>query len=67
MVLHVTTNCLASIAIRHLVVEGSSRWVLERNLTRRCNLVHIKRYAINLPVTPADSIDMVDHGLYFYV
>lgn len=62
VVLHATTNCRASVAIRHLVIEGSSQWVLGRNLTRTFNLVHIVRHSIDLPVTPVNSIDMIDHG-----
>lgn len=46
---------------RHLVIQGSSEWLIVRSLTRRCDLRHISCPAIHLPtLTPADCISMIN-------
>lgn len=57
-VLHFTSSCLASVAIRHLPIEDSSLWVPGRNLTRRWNLMRIKRHALDFSVTSSHALDM---------
>lgn len=57
------------ISIRHIVVEGSSPWVLWRNITRKCDLVHMEGHYIRFPPINriSDSMTMIDHNIHSYV
>ncbi len=56
------------INIRHIVIEGSSQWVVGRNVTRRSNLNHIEQNAIAFIVgNSQDTITMIDHEFLSYI
>ena len=68
VVLFATTDNGNSISIRHLVVSGSSQWIVGRNLTRRCNIEYIGRNAIRLPtIKPTDYIQMYEFYMHSHV
>ena len=37
------------ISIRHLVLDGSSQWVIGRNVLRHCNIMQLHDYALIIP------------------
>ncbi len=39
----------SNINIRHIVIEGSSQWVVGRNVTSKCDIVHSNGNYLNLP------------------
>ena len=58
------------ISIRHVVVDGSSPWVLGRNITRKCDIVHIGGNFIRFPPSSdgvSDTLTMIDFDLHRYV
>lgn len=50
----------------NMVIEGSSLWLLRRNIIRKCNLINILIHAIDISVSSIDSIDIIEHGHHFY-
>lgn len=67
VVLSATTNQGTIVNIRHLVIEGSSQWVVGRNVSRHCNIDHIYRNALILPASLESYISLVDHGFHSYI
>lgn len=64
----VRTNSGSLASIRHLVIEGSSLWLIGRNVTRRCDILHIDCNRIRLSRTPnEDYIDMKDHNQHSHI
>lgn len=64
----VQTNSGALASIRHLVIEGSSLWLIGRNVTRRCDILHINTNRIRLSRSPnEDYIDMKDHNQHSHI
>lgn len=57
------------VSICHLVVEGSSQWILGRNFTRKCNHIHINDNRLQLPSIFGrnDYISMVDKDTHSFV
>ena len=58
------------ISIRHVVVDGSSPWVLGRNITSKCDIVHIGGNFIRFPPSSdgvSDTLTMIDFDLHSYV
>jgi len=58
-----------TIWIRHLIIEGSSQWVVGRNVTRYCNIIHIGENKLCLPPSEVgnDSISLVNEDLHCYI
>lgn len=54
--LSAVTNNGKPVSIRHLVIEGSSQWILGRKVIRKCHILHIGRHAPELPVSSPDSM-----------
>lgn len=52
-----------TVTICHLIIEGSSQWIIGRNVTRKCN---VERIATNTLILPdkEDSISLVDYDLH---
>lgn len=66
--LSIRTNSGNLITIRHLVIEGSSQWVIGQNVTRRSNIIHIGKTVIEIPyLKPAEEISMVDLDDHSYI
>ena len=69
--LNATTDEGVSVRIRHLIIEGSSQWVIGRNVTRYCDIVHIKNNLLQIPAldggTQHLSISLVDYDLHSYI
>ncbi len=56
------------VKITHLVLEGSSQWVIGRNVTRNANLEHLGRNAISFFVENVpESISLIDHEFLSYI
>ena len=57
------------ISIRHIIVQGSSPWVIGRNITRLCDIIHINGHYIRLPKTSGahDRLSLVDYRHHSYV
>ena len=59
------------VQIRHLVIEGSSQWVVGRNVTNYCNILHIDENTLILPPDASGnskgSITLVDHDMHTYI
>ena len=43
-----TDNCNV-VAVHHLIIDGSSQWIVDRNVTRRFNIEHIDHNKMILP------------------
>ena len=60
-----------AVYIRHLIISGTSQWVVGRNVTRACDIRHIGANKLVLPDTSGtsacDSISIVDHDLHSYL
>lgn len=59
-----------NIGIRHLVVEGSSQWLLGLNVTRACNHLHINDNRLQFPTTSdgkQDHLSMMGSETHNYV
>lgn len=59
VILKAKTDQDSSVFIRHLIIDGSSQWVVGRNVTKYCNIVHIGGNKIVLPDTN-DSITLTN-------
>lgn len=66
VLLNATTDQRSPVYIRHLIIEGSSHWVVCRNVTRHCNIVHIDDNKIVFPKT-RDSISLVDLQFHSHI
>ena len=54
--------------ITHLVLEGSSQWVIGRNVTQNANMQHIDRNAIQFYADrEADYIPLTNHGFPSFI
>lgn len=51
--------------MRHLAVEGSSQWMIGRNVTKSCDILHIGRNVLKLP--NGDTISLIDQDLYSFI
>lgn len=57
-----------SINITHLVLEGSSQWVIGRNVTRKANIEHLERNALAVVADGiTDYVSMIDHEFLSYI
>ena len=57
-----------TVRITHLVLEGSSQWVIGRNVTRNANLQHIERNAIQFYADgEADYIPLTNRGFLSFI
>lgn len=57
----------AIVSIRHLLIGGSSSWVIGRNITRPYNMLHIGENALQLPRMKGDKIPMIDNKFHSYI
>lgn len=67
IVLLVTTDPENQITLRHIVIEGSSQWILGRNIIRACIIQHISAHALVLPTQQSDKISMCDFEHHSHV
>lgn len=65
--LHLLNDFDSLIKIRHLVIEGSSQWVLGRNINQTCNILHIGCHALQLTSVDNEFASFVDHDLHYHV
>lgn len=63
VVLSARTDHNNMIHIRHLVIEGSSQWIIGRNVTRFGNIIHIGTNRLELP----DFVSLVDNKFHSFV
>lgn len=55
-----------TIYIRHLIIEGSSQWVIGRNITQYCNILRVGKNVLELP-SNGGSISLKNHDLHCFV
>lgn len=69
VVLSARTDLGTSIEIRHLVLEGSTSWVIGRNVTKLCNIVHHGSNSLQFfdPEGHLEIISMNDVGDHSYL
>lgn len=60
------TNRGSEVNICHLVIVGSSQWVVGRDVTQLCNIVHIGANVLQFPEN-AGTILLENHDLLCYV
>ena len=62
-------DLVTPIQIRHLVLEGSSSWVIGRNVTRVCNIIHIGSNRLEFLDSNGtwEKITMADVGDHSYL
>lgn len=53
-------------SIRHSVIDGSSNWVIGRNVTSVCNIQHTDRNVLALP-DGDDYITMIHRGFHSFI
>ena len=56
--------------IRHLIIKGTSQWVIGRNVTKCCNIIHIGENILQLPCVSnsnPDTISLHDHDMHCYI
>lgn len=67
----VTSDLGNPVQINHLIIDGSSQWIVGRNVTRRCKIDHMEDNKMELPkfnkTDPTDSISLVDYDLHSYI
>lgn len=56
---------------RHLIIYGSSKWIVGRNVTKKYNINHIDKNVLQLPneksMAPFDNIILIDDDLHSYI
>eukprot|EP00171_Calliarthron_tuberculosum_P001315 IDg1315t1 len=65
VVMRATLSNSTTVDIRHLIIEGSSQWLIGRNVTKHCDIVHIGGNYLRLPENTA--IKLKNHGYHSYV
>ena len=58
------------IQIRHLIIQGSSQWLIGRNVTKHCNIVHINGHYLQSPSScdySSNTISLLEHDFHSYV
>lgn len=57
--------------IRHLVIDGSSQWVVGRNVTNYCDILHVNQNILKLPPDASGnsqgSVTLVDRDMHTYI
>lgn len=69
IVLNVNTEEGYSIGLRHLVLDGSSSWVVGRNITRHSTINHMNENTLIVPDGRGNKlqIPLIDHDLQCYI
>ena len=60
------TNNNHDVQIKHLIIEGSSQWVVGRNVTRRCNINHANGNTLQIPQIN-DYISLADNNFHSHI
>lgn len=69
MILKVKLPTSYEIQLRHLVLDGSSNWVIGRNITKHSNIIHMNKNVLQVPCSGQKmvSLPLVDHDLHSYL
>ena len=63
-----TSDSGRNVFIRHLVLDGSSQWVIGKNVTQKSNRLHIGKNALQFIVDGvADHISMTNREFLSYI
>lgn len=54
-----------NVSIRHLVIEGSSQWIIGRNVTTHCDIIHSNGNYLRMK--NGSTITLHDHDMHSYV
>eukprot|EP00171_Calliarthron_tuberculosum_P022021 IDg22021t1 len=68
LVLNAISDQGDSVEVRHLVIDGSSQWVIGRNVTRFCDIIHVGENLIrfsNKSIT--GSISLIENDFHSYL
>lgn len=65
-----TTDQRNIIQIHHVIIEGSSQWVIDRNVTRKSNIMHTSRNFLQLSsiskTYESDTVTPTEHSMQSY-
>lgn len=53
------------VRIRHLLIEGSSQWVVGRNVTSKCDIQHINGNFLKLP--NGNKVSLIEKDMHSYI
>ena len=71
VLLTLRSNSGTAVSVRHLVIDGSSQWVIGRNIVRKCNLIYDGCNILELPLYTAsgdrDFIPLIDEDMHSYI
>lgn len=69
VVLSLTADCGSTVQVRHLVLDGSSQWVIGRNVTHQSDIVHVDGNLLSIPKPHNNriTVSMIDHDLHSYI
>ncbi|CAN8063104.1 unnamed protein product [Agarophyton chilense] len=71
IVLSARSNACNSANVRRVVVEGSTQWVIGRNVTQYCNIMHLHGNVFQLPATAGctmtDTLSLTNRDMPSYV
>lgn len=58
------------VSIRHLLIEGSSQWVIGRNVTANANIIHLNGNFLQLPANKSGFVNtpqLTDHDFHSFL
>ena len=53
-----------AINVKHIVIEGSSRWIIGRSVTAKCDIIHSKGSYLKLPNNVEVLLENIDLHSY---
>ena len=57
-------NNRTEVKIRHIVVEGSSQWLIERNVTTKSDIIHTNRNYLELSIHSTFALENIEKHSY---
>ena len=69
VMLSLRSNEGSVLRLRHLIIEGSSPWLIGRNVTAKGNILHASGNRIEFPHPDGsvDTIQLIDHDMHSYM
>ena len=70
VVISINSNHGNKVDIRHVVIEGSSTWIIGRSVTNKCIINHINGNKVELPIkkhNKNDFLQMIEYDMHSYI